>query len=176
MEFRVCFEVDKSQINSDVDASDIAVMRKDLCNVGLIIIDDIRETFNAPNLDINKIKNNTSCQKQYCVECRISEQNARTSGHFKDTTYVKVCVPNLFLTSYQAIRYLDKNEFETLSIFGFEFPKFWKKKEITEIAIYTKILGEDIIADWLASGSPTKWDETNYKTALPEKNNANSNR
>lgn len=157
MKFQVKFI---SKINDDCKN----VYKSELCHIGLMIVDEIREEFNVPKFPLDSIHNHTSCSTNYSMVIDIEEEVARRSGHFKDCTFVEVNVPELFLTPYQKLEFIPHKEFSRIHIFDWlSFTKFWRRRIIKSVGIHNKALYCDIIEDWEASGHPLQWNTENYK-------------
>ncbi len=152
------------------------VFRSELCHIGLVNVDEIRDEYNIPKFPLDSIHNNTTCSLSHSMEININEDVARRSGHFKDTTIINVNVPISFLTPYQKLEFIPNKNFPRMSIFNyFEIPKFWRRKIIATVGIYNKILTSDIIKDWEISGYPIDWNAEIIRSRMIDDDNIKEN-
>lgn len=153
MEFQCNFITNES--NSDTEG----VLKCEICNIGFIVIDEIREKFNIPEFPISSISNATACTINRSLKIIITEEEARESGHFLERLCIDVRVPNLFLTPYQDLEFEELYKFQDLIISDkLYFPKFWRRKVINMVIVRNKVIYDDIIVDWKKAGYPLYWD------------------
>lgn len=151
MEFEVTFTCDEHE--------NYTICHGQVCDIGIGIVDEIRQEFNIHNFPIEKIKNETRYVDYKFIKITISEYVARTSGHFQKTNAIKVFVPKGFLTQYLTIKFIiEKNS--PLPIIPSIFQMvFFKTPKIQNITIINDIQRDAIINDWQEAGFPLHWPE-----------------
>lgn len=130
----------------DGSRSKMAYKTKDK-RVGLDFIDAVREELEITNLSI-KVFNNTARgdygwgRVVFFDEAR-ARRIAERYGHFRDSSYLVVKIPELWLNKYFKITYRVSKNSDTGAIEGI-FPHWTLDEEM-------------LLSDWEAAGCPTAW-------------------
>jgi len=141
--------IKKLYANLNSKYSGLPVLSYKLCDIGLDIVDAIREEFNT-NVPINKINNSTCCLFAEKITIDLTEETARECKHFKVCSSITVYVPPLFLDGYQDLK------FEPVYTSGIFVLKRSVKK-IDVVHVNNTILKDDIYNDWRKAGYPLNW-------------------
>lgn len=160
--------------------------------VGLDMIDEIREVCNVPDISIDDMNIDLSCSyymdNEYCIS--MSEEEARKIPQFRGSNKINVTIPEEYLTKYYGMRF--QKFIKPRKSYPGDYPLFrlllnsigiWKVPyksdtyiktvdmpldmqkycDVDAITVWFQIDNDALITDWIADGCPTYWNITEIK-------------
>lgn len=154
---------------------------------GLDVIDEIRQTCNVPDISIDNMNIDMSCNyysgNEYVIT--MSETGARKIPQFRGSNKINIIIPGEYLTKYYVMRFkkrmfpkksnCDYNIFrlvlDSIGIWKIKYKDYFESTSIDNIEecyidtlfVWFDIDDTSLIDDWIADGCPTYWHITEVK-------------
>jgi len=149
--------------------------------IGIDMVDMIRDELNRPNLDVDLINGEIQCPRyrsSYYVN--VTEATARTISLFSGRNKVTVKVPDSYLSKYE--NFIFRESFYDPANNVLEMFRVWvlrRPKKLTCVFPHYELNEQWLIEDWKEAGCPLKWgfngeNGSNAKKLAEKKNGKKS--